>query len=35
MRPQAGVGKLKRAPPKQASDLLLVAQTVASALEAP
>jgi hypothetical protein len=28
MRPQAGVGKLKHAPPMQASDLPLVAQAV-------
>src|ERR1017187_10628416 len=31
MRPQAGVGKLKHAPPMQANDLPLVAQAVAPA----
>jgi hypothetical protein len=29
MRPQAGVGKLKHAPPMQANNLLLVAEAVA------
>jgi hypothetical protein len=31
MRPQAGVGKLKHAPPMQANDLPLVAQAIAPA----
>src|ERR1019366_6435389 len=31
MRPQAGVGKLKQAPPLQANDLPLVAQAVSPA----
>jgi hypothetical protein len=31
MRPQAGVGKLKHAPPMQANDLPLVAQAISPA----